>query len=446
VLFRVLAFIIIIVLMFFLYPFEAESISSSFIFVNFTILLFCSFSLIMSPVPSYSMYNSTFLFSFIFFGLAPLLERLNGISYWGGGELPDASYVSVSWLALGFILLMSFVYTIFFGKVRPNVDVFRFALNYRIKERHAWGLIALSFFSAMLILFYNKFNFTGVFLRGGEGVERYKLSVPVRLIYYYIVKPIPVIALIFYLAQYKVKWFDVNYLILLVLALVFCFPTSIPRFLVAALYLPLAILLVEKMRRPFIYPVVILASVFTIFPFLDKFRSFNNSETLFDFNFNFLLKGHLDSFQNTVRLIEADLVSYGESLFGILLFWFPRSIWADKPIGSGSFMAQEVGLNFDNIGLSLLGEGYLSFGYAGVFIFSILWVYFSFKLDMSFWKKGFRGNHNKIYYLISIGMVFLILRGDLISAFAYSVGLYLCVRLTSLVSEGRNHKLSKIHL
>lgn len=440
-LFRVIALFFVIVLMFLLYPFEAGSVSSSFIFVNFIILLFCSFSLIMSPVPSYSMYNSTFLFSFIFFGLAPLLERLNGTNYWGGETLSDASYVSVSWLALGFMVLMSFVYTTLFGKARPDVNAFRFTSNYRLKERRALGLIALSFFSAMLILLYNKFNFTGVFLRGGEGVERYKLSVPVRLMYYYIVKPIPVIALIFYLAQYKVKLFDVNYLILLVLALVFCFPTSIPRFLVAALYLPLAILLIEKLRRPFIYPVVILASFFTIFPFLEKFRNFKSDRTLFDFNFDFLLKGHFDSFQNTVRLVESGLVSNGESLLGILLFWFPRSIWADKPVGSSSYMAQEVGLSFDNIGLSLLGEGYFSFGYAGVFIFSGFWVYFSYKLDISYWKNGFSGNHNKIYYLISIGMVFLILRGDLISAFAYSVGLYLCVRLTSLVAEGGKHKI-----
>jgi hypothetical protein len=117
------------------------------------------------------------------------------------------------------------------------------------------------------------------------------------------------------------------------------------------------------------------AGVFTVFEFLDKFRYFSyESNKSFDFkiNFNFLKKGHFDAYENFVRAIEIDFITYGDQLQGALLFFVPRFLWKDKPIGSGAALAEKSNYNFGGISMPFIGEGYVNFGTIGSFLFMLL--------------------------------------------------------------------------
>ena len=116
----------------------------------------------------------------------------------------------------------------------------------------------------------------------------------------------------------------------------------------------------------------LLGGILTVFEFLDKFRKFNLQEFNFKVDMNFLKKGHFDAYENFVRAIEIDFITYGYQLKGALLFFIPRFLWKDKPIGSGSTLANQLDYNFGGIAMPFIGEGYVNYGSAGSFLFMLL--------------------------------------------------------------------------
>ena len=121
----------------------------------------------------------------------------------------------------------------------------------------------------------------------------------------------------------------------------------------------------------------------------------------------------------------------GKSIVGGNFILFPRSIYTDKPIGSGGYIAHLYGLQFDHISLNYWGEGWLNFGILGVPLFSLFLAFINAKFDYKFWEQNSSYNF-KVVYFIYLGLIFFILRGDLISCFAYTVGMfiscYLCYK------------------
>ena len=169
----------------------------------------------------------------------------------------------------------------------------------------------------------------------------------------------------------------------------------------------------------------LLAAIFIIFPFLDKFRRFNGFENFnFKIDYVYLKQGHFDGYQNFVRVLELDLITSGRQLLGALLFFVPRSFWETKPIGSGTFLSEILSLEYYNIAMPFIGEGYINFGIVGSILFMFLFGILLGNLDRVVWKLK-RSNESHIfifYYYFLFGWVFLIMRGDLINAFAVLVG------------------------
>ena len=138
-----------------------------------------------------------------------------------------------------------------------------------------------------------------------------------------------------------------------------------------------------------------------------------------------------------MRVIKEDIVTYGRQLLGVLFFFFPRSLWPDKPVGSGYFVAEESNLYFDNISMNFLGEGYLNGGFVGIFLFLFVIAWFNAYMDTRFWKGNWSKVFNVNYYLL-LGMEFVILRGQLMSFYPIAIG-YVC-------STYFVYKISKIHI
>ncbi|MBD3831646.1 MAG: oligosaccharide repeat unit polymerase [Arcobacter sp.] len=246
------------------------------------------------------------------------------------------------------------------------------------------------------------------------------------LVFNYFITPIPVSVLLIYgyISYGQKKRYQKLFLIsLFTLAFLFVAPTSVARFLAITLYLAILLRFTQMLEKRYVFQIGSIFGLMIVMPFLDKFRHFDVKTFDFSIDFTFLSQGHFDAYQNFVRLLSIDYISYGNQLLGALFFYIPRSMWADKPIGSGSFVASLGNLKFDNVSMPFIGEGYINFSILGSVIFMMLLGMVSGKLDKYYWSlRTYIDNHwfFNIYYL-SLGMSFFILRGDLMSSFAYTV-------------------------
>ena len=198
-------------------------------------------------------------------------------------------------------------------------------------------------------------------------------------------------------------------------------PFSLARYQIAALYLALIFLSLKIFEKTFIFQIGLLGGLFFVFPFLDRFRSFNYENFNFKFNFNYLNKAHFDSYQNFTKVVELNLITYGEQLKGALLFFIPRSIWNEKPVGSGKLLSDLNNYENWNISMPFIAEGYINFGILGSMSFMFILGILLSNFDRIIWKLK-RLNQNNliiILYYLFFGNIFYLMRGDLMTSISY---------------------------
>ncbi|WP_394800320.1 O-antigen polysaccharide polymerase Wzy [Aestuariivivens marinum] len=152
-----------------------------------------------------------------------------------------------------------------------------------------------------------------------------------------------------------------------------------------------------------------------VFPYLHHFRyGFSLKSSNYGFSELFSTP-HFDSFQNTICVIKLNIITYGEQLLGGLLFFIPHSLWEGKT-GTSSFLLCDK-INYDgfcNIAISYFGEGYINFGFLGLFIFLIILIIINECLDQLFLKS--KNNLFKSFFLCLVFYEFYLLRGSLDSS------------------------------
>ena len=115
----------------------------------------------------------------------------------------------------------------------------------------------------------------------------------------------------------------IQFIFLFILTVFFSFPFGLERSQVAILYIPLLIILTKLWEKPFMMQTTLLAAIFIIFPFLDKFRRFDGLKILvLRLIMLFLKQGHFDGYQNFVRVLELDLITSGRQLLELYYFLF----------------------------------------------------------------------------------------------------------------------------
>ncbi len=208
------------------------------------------------------------------------------------------------------------------------------------------------------------------------------------------------------------------------------FPTNIDRNVAAAVYGSLLIVFFPKLKKNRIFIVGFLFAFLVIFPFMDNFR-YNDIGDV-DIG-NALMRavkniptawtqGHYDAYTTytmTLDKVERSGISLGYQLLGVMLFFVPRRIWPSKPVGSGYYMATELGY-FSNISCPLPGEGYINFGVIGIILFGIFFGAVSNFMDFLYWKEGKVTLRLETIYPVVMLMFFFMCRGDLLSSFAYT--------------------------
>lgn len=219
------------------------------------------------------------------------------------------------------------------------------------------------------------------------------------------------------------------------LLLIADFPLGTARYLVGAVYLGLLLTLFGRRLRtgwPLVFLMV--GGLLVVFPLLSTLRYVTSLQQAVFFmgsGFNFLgpslATGDFDAYSmvgyTTEYVGEGPGITHGRQLLGVLLFFVPRSLWPDKPVGSGYTVATEGGLSFVNVSSSPIAEALINFGWTGIFLFAFVLCWIFGALDNSFTIAEHR-DHDALIRLIYpfwVGIAFFLMRGDLLSSTAYIV-------------------------
>lgn len=222
-------------------------------------------------------------------------------------------------------------------------------------------------------------------------------------------------------------------LVFLLICLLVCFfPTSLPRYKTITIYGTVLLLVFPglKKKQRFFW-LFILALVFA-FPLMNAFRHVISMESMGSVYEEGFFPVYMDADYDTYRMLGSAIryvrvngIACGRQLLGVFLFFVPSAIWRSKPGGSGALLIRDEFGNdvAANVSCPFIGEGYLNFGIPGVIIFGLFLGFLIKKLD-NYYKSV---NQEKEYfvfspYLFTIFLTFFILRGDLLSGFAYLCG------------------------
>jgi hypothetical protein len=106
-----------------------------------------------------------------------------------------------------------------------------------------------------------------------------------------------------------------------------------------------------------------LVGMLALFPLTDAFRDSLEADLKSTNPIQSLLTADYDSFaqlMNGYLLGARDGIVPGKQFFGVLLFWVPRTLWTDKPMDTGPYIAEGRGYFFTNLSAPLWIELYLN--------------------------------------------------------------------------------------
>ena len=175
--------------------------------------------------------------------------------------------------------------------------------------------------------------------------------------------------------------------------------------------------------------VLFVTALVVLFPMADAFRYSTSGEFKAANPLEALLSPDYDSFaqvDNAVLIVGREGIHFGHQFLGVLLWWFPRTAWPNKPMDTGILIAAERGYPFTNLSAPLWAETYLNAGFVGtIVIFCALgwWFYRrDTKLDREIRAIGMPSVLGCIlpFYLL------ILLRGSMLQAMSYLTILCLC--------------------
>lgn len=216
------------------------------------------------------------------------------------------------------------------------------------------------------------------------------------------------------------------------LLLISCSPFGMPRFQAAAIYIGLMLIAFPGLSRRSLYVYGFVVVFLIGFPFINHMRE----ENLLDLDIGMALKdavknmvdmligGHFDGYAMLFKAqhhVATFGLSWGRQMLGAMLFFIPRAWWPDKPTGSGHLVQQSAGLSgpYLNMSASLIEEGYINFGFCGILLFAGLMAFMNHRLDTPPYGRKENGPFKKMVYPFLPPMVFFMVRGDMMSTFAY---------------------------
>ena len=179
--------------------------------------------------------------------------------------------------------------------------------------------------------------------------------------------------------------------------------------------------LVNTRKRFRVFAVSMIVGLAFIFPFADAFRYSLTPEFKSDGIVDSLGSPDFDAFaqvNNAVLFVERDGLAPRQAL-GVVAFWVPRRIWADKPVDTGIMLAQDRGYLFTNLSAPLWAELYIDGGWllvvVGMAVFGMVVRTADKRSEQQLSANGAIGIASCILPFYTL----IVLRGSLLQAMSY---------------------------
>lgn len=402
-------------------------------FLFFVNIFFSIFMIIKkSNEHPYSFELVHWLFYFFFFGIAGMIQYTRNSYPWGLRPTDDEVFSANLQLLLWGIM---FLFGALSYKYKPN-NMESKPCSISNSDLWLFSLIAIGITAYKLstVGFYNLLS------RGTSSMDFGDVDSSVSMLLQYGMDGFLVFSFVLNIIKSKInkqKLFGVPMIICGICLLICCFPTAIPRYNAAVIYFGIALLLYPNIfeGRRFVY--IFVAAFMILFPFFEAFRHVEFSDVKITETFSRIFdnmsagytEGHYDAYSmyiQVVRFVELYGKSKGRQLLGNILFFVPRSLWENKPVGTGYTIMSLLGRSFTNVSAPLPAECFMNYGLVGVVFFGFVIGRFMKKFDCIYWcREGFIGEKKysagDIFYPLGMLFFFFIMRGDLLSSASYTI-------------------------
>lgn len=386
-------------------------------------------------------------YSFVFFGVAPLIQA------WSGVWRHEFNHTNLGQVSV--ILLVSHISFLlaYFGRFRHNADRYQRS----VRPSHGQSVIPVALDQNLLILVASVLFLVAVVASFVFG-PHFTSSI-VRTIFGNSYSPVESIAefttrpFLFFLFAFSLCSFlrgarrpaaSVSVFLLAISVFLIIGPFSGARSIIFFLYFSALLVVLNAFipKYPLAFGSLLFVGVFAS-EMQNLLRDFLFSgSTIQVSGINYFFQGHFDGFEmmgHCVTYVSEFGVTYGRQLLGAFFFWMPRSLWAEKPIGSGDFVAYEsiaksYPVEFANFSMPLMAEAFLNFGIVGVTLFFLVLGRVCGKLDRRFstYCRARRGVSlvEPLWlwrYCTLLGLSLFIYRGDLMSGMSFVTGLMIAV-------------------
>ena len=387
----------------------------------------------------FSLVQMHWVFYVTMFVIAPYSQYLYGYSAWGYSLSPD-DYLMTN-IAL---TVWGGIFAGFSGGSSSyasyNQKTF-FSTLPKVTDRAAAVALACAVVATVLVVAF--VGFANLFSRDTYSTGLDKTA---GLLFDKALRPLPVFAFVLLLVRSKQCGKVGSALpVALVLMLISCFPTGMARYNMACIYGAVLLLSFAPLfEKKGLFPVLFLLAFLVVFPAGNAYRN----ET---FTLAMLGEALVDAIENLPRgfcAVDYDAYSMvarslqyvgsfgatnGYQLLGALLFFVPRALWTSKPEGSGSLVCAAQGQTALNISAPLPAEGIVNFGVVGLLVFAVMAALVCRRLDRWFVESK---TPLRLFYPFACMLLFFVMRGDLLSSFAYTVGYAVSFFALTLVCLG----------
>ena len=367
------------------------------------------------------------IFCLVFFWIAPTLQIATGFSAWGlriGEEdIIRANLLILTWLI--FYNFGAFLASNRYWKIKT-------AEFSAISKKSIMTLWWITIIVSALIVVKNGFRIEEISFSDSDN-QAIGLLVNHSLV-----------AFMTFSTLITVLWFKNNGyskiypLISIICLLLTCFPTSLSRYAAGAIYVCLLVNLCPWFQKKHRFVFLMILGIMLLFPIMGLYRYRSIAEVSINEIINQLFSvkeyfstANYDAYQLLIastQFVNLYDITCGLQLLGALLFFVPRQIWSSKPVGSGNYISEMLGLTFKNISCPLVAESYINFGVIGVILFALVLGFLFRKIDNTFWMyvKG-KFSYISLLYFYLLPYTLFLCRGDLMSTWAY-----LCANLAVL--------------
>lgn len=362
------------------------------------------------------------------------------------------NYVIIAWSSV-YAISYAFSKTVRYGIIQYKHN--------KVRKKQYLPILALGLLALAIFVFFKR-PFA-LFIRGG-GISGVFSSNIIKLVFQYFCRPAAFFLFVVLILETPVKSFWKKNLSLFFMAIFLFFaynsPVATARFYAFAIWVSVIALFFFKNTKSGLKLLGILGGGIFGAELVSGFRggiqSALNSEI--SFGLNYWTSMTFDAYEMLASAVSYTIANgylYGSNLLGAMWFFVPRSIWENKPIGSGAFLMEEFYKfnnpygDFSNVSCPLVAESYLSFGFIGVIGAALMAGGVARLMDDLY--KNTLGKIEvgltsfRAYYFVAGGTFFFMMRGDLMSSWAYLSGITTSFIVVTWLASGSlsfsKHKL-----